>query len=165
MNHLGFLVNSDHRTRERFSRNKIGDKMQITGITQQQFTQAVEKAGVHYCDNLKPEFGTAYSPNRFRARVLPKMTGYQMGLPTEDLAPGQRRSASWQSQRRINAVCWHAYRDVLIEVFNINPDAKVRTSMAKYLGKESFYAEFPKTAFTVIGAPVCPFTMPDCCDC
>lgn len=140
--------------------------MQITGITKGQFEAAVTKAGCLYNDNLRPEFGTEYSPRRFRARVMLKQTGYQMGLATEELAPGQRRSGNvLGGQRRVNAVCWHAYRDVLVELFNIEPNAKVRTGMAKYLGKEGFYSNFPETARQNIGSMMYPVTMPECCDC
>lgn len=141
--------------------------MIITGITSAEFEQAVVKAGtLFYNDNLRAEFGTHYSSRRFTARVLPKQTGAKLGLPVEELAPGQRRSANVMSgQRRVNAVCWHAYRDVLIEVFNINPDAKVRTAMAKYLGRESFYENFPETGRHNIGSMMYPVTMPECCDC
>jgi hypothetical protein len=139
--------------------------MQITGITTGEFEQAVAKAGALYADNLRADFGTTYSPKRFRATVKLKVTGYGMGLPVEELAPGQKRSIKWSGERRVAAVCWHVYRDVLIEVFNINPDAKVRTAYAKYLGKESFYEEFPKTAHIDIGSAIMPITPVECCDC
>jgi hypothetical protein len=61
--------------------------------------------------------------------------------------------------------CWHGYRDVLIEVFNINPAARVYTAMAKYRGKESFYREYPQTGHRNVGAPIAPVTMPELCDC
>jgi hypothetical protein len=140
--------------------------MQITGVTKGQFEDAVRKAGILYNDNLKAEFGTEYSPRRFRARVVLKMTGYKMGLDVEELAPGQRRSGNvLAGQRRVNAVCWHAYRDVLVELFNAHPDVKVRTGMAKYIGKEGFYENFPGTAHHNIGSQMYPVTMPQCCDC
>lgn len=139
--------------------------MIITGVTPDEFRQAVAKAGIAYGDNLRAEVGREYSATRFNARVVLKTTGYRMGLPTSELAPGQRRSASAFSARRINAVCWHGYRDALIELFNINPNAKVRTAMAKYLGRESFYREYPKTGYQNIGAPIAPVTMPELCDC
>lgn len=136
--------------------------MIITGITTVEFEQAIAKAGALYGDNLRAEIGREYSKTRFAGRVVLRHTAFQLYGRGDDLAPGQRRS--WQG-RRINATCWHAYRDVLIEVFNINPNAKVRTSMAKYLGKDSFYEEFPKTAWQNIGSHVQPITMPQCCNC
>lgn len=140
--------------------------MIITGICKADFVEAVEKAGALYGNNLQPEFGTSYSDSRFRARVTLKETAYQMGLDRDELAPGQRRSGNVMGgMRRINAVCWHAYRDVLTEVFDINPKAKVYTGMAKYLGRESFYDRFPETGHTNIGSMMYPVTMPECCDC
>lgn len=140
--------------------------MMITGITVDQFELAVAMAGVSYKDNLRAEIGTRYSETRFNARVMLKVTGSGMGLPTDELAPGQKRSANVMGgQRRVAAVCWHVYRDVLIEVFDTNPKAKVRTAYAKYLGRESFYEEFPKTAWHPIGSTMYPMTPLDCCDC
>jgi hypothetical protein len=145
--------------------------MIVSGISPVQFAQAVEKAGALYCDNLRPEIGREYvrqdgTCQRFNARVLLKHTGYQLGLPVEDLAPGQKRSANvLGGQRRVAAVCWHVYRDVLIEVFNINPDAKVKTAYAKYYGKQAFYDLFPDTGHRNIGSMMYPVTPVECCDC
>jgi len=145
--------------------------MIVSGISPVQFAQAVEKAGVLYADNLKPHIGREYTRqdgtvNRFHARVLLKETGFGQGLPKDELAPGQKRSANVMSgQRRVAAVCWHVYRDVLVEVFNINPDAKVKTAYAKYYGKQAFYDLFPQTAYLPIGSMVYPMTPVECCDC
>lgn len=136
--------------------------MIVTGITTEEFEQAVAKAGAAYGDNLRAEIGREYSATRFNARVVLAESAGRMGIKSPGLAPGQRRS--WNG-RRINAVCWHGYRDALIEVFNTNPDAKVRTAMAKYLGRESFYQEFPRTADQNIGSMVAPAYMPELCDC
>jgi hypothetical protein len=136
--------------------------MIVTGITPDQFRDAVAKAGIAYGDNLRADIGREYSPTRFTARVVLAQTGNGLGIKNPGLAPGQRRS--WNG-RRINATCWHGYRDALIAVFDTNPDAKVRTAMAKYLGRESFYAEFPKTADQNIGSMMAPAYMPELCDC
>lgn len=136
--------------------------MIITGITTAEFEQAVAKAGALYEDNLRPEFGREYSARRFNATVKLKVTGYQMGFPTQELAPGQNRSASG---RRTAAVCWHVYRDVLIEVFNINPDAKVATMYAKYYGSEAFYELFPATGSINRGSMFAPIGASQTCDC
>lgn len=139
--------------------------MIITGITTEQFTDAVAKAGVLYGDNLRPEIGTEYSPTRFRARVVLRDTGYRLGLPTSELAPGQRRSASAFGRRRINAVCWHGYRDALREIFLINPETRIYTVLAKYTGRDAFERLYPPTADVNIGALLDPVTMPELCDC
>jgi hypothetical protein len=139
--------------------------MMITGITPEQFADAVAKAGALYEDNLRPEIGTQYSATRFRARVILRQTGYGLGLPTWDLAPAQRRSSSAFGRRRINAVCWHGYRDALREVFLINPETRIYTVLAKYKGQAEFNRLYPPTAHVNIGPPVDPVTLPELCDC
>ncbi|HEX2616631.1 MAG TPA: hypothetical protein VHL57_03760 [Flavobacteriales bacterium] len=135
--------------------------MQITGITPSDFQLAVHKANIAYGGNLTAEITSVQSPTRFRARVVPVQSGAQteaVGIS----APGARKS--W-SGRRIKAACWHAYRDVMIEVFNINPDARIYTGMAKYKGREGFEANYPRTADQNIGSMVQPAYMPDLCEC
>ena len=41
----------------------------------------------------------------------------------------------------------------------------MRTAMAKYLGRESFYEKYPKTGHQNIGSMAYPVTMPELCDC
>lgn len=141
--------------------------MQITGITPDQFAEIVRKVGDRdYEGNLAVDISSRQSPTRFRARVMLATTGYQMGLPTSDLAPAQRRSAStYRSSRRINAVCWHAFRDVFTELFDQYPDARIYTGLAKYRGRSEFYANYPATAHRNIGSMMYPMTMPETCDC
>lgn len=143
--------------------------MQITGVTPQQFSDIVAKVSANaYQNNLKAELGSQQSPTRFRGRVILAHTGYQLwgGKDTSLLAPGQRRSASaFSNGRRINAVCWHVYRDVLRELFNAYPEARVYTAMAKYKGRDGFEANYPATAHQNIGSMAYPMTMPETCDC
>lgn len=76
--------------------------------------------------------------------------------------PGTRRS--W-SGRRGPYACWHAYRDVLREIFKEYPNATVRTSMARYDGAAGFEREYPGTADKNIGSMFQPAYMPDLCEC
>lgn len=136
--------------------------MQITGITPDQFDSAVMRAGIRYGGNLRPEHGSRQSATRFRARVLPVATGYRLYGKGKDLAPGQRRS--WNGQR-INAVCWHAYRDVMYAVFAINPKARIATALAIYRGLDDFERKFPATGDRNIGSMMAPAYMPELCEC
>lgn len=63
------------------------------------------------------------------------------------------------------AACWHAYRDVMLAVFAINPDARIYTGLAKYRGLAGFLDHFPATAGENIGSMVQPAYMPELCDC
>lgn len=141
--------------------------MIVSGVTPAQFIEAVEKAGAHYDGNLRAEIGREFtrkdgSCQRFTARVVLRHTGFQLYGKGDDLAPGQRRS--WQG-RRINAACWHAYRDALQELFNTEPDAKVSTAFAKYHGAEQFSEKFPATGWANIGSMVQPVQYREACDC
>src|SRR5215207_5508272 len=136
--------------------------MIITGISAEQFTNAIDKLSAStYGDNLRAEVGRVYSGNRFAARVIPKDSGARMfGQQIKTSAPGAHKS--W-SGRRINAACWHAYRDAILAVFNINPDARVYTSMAKYVGRDGFMSAYPQTADKNIGSMMQPAYMPELC--
>lgn len=138
--------------------------MIVTGITTEQFNEIVAKLNATtYGGNLNTEIGRIYSPTRFAGRVTVRESGARL-FPKDKsrTAPGARRS--W-SGRRIAAACWHAYRDVLAGVFEVNPDARVRTAMAKYIGREGFLANYPETANQNIGSMASPAYMPELCDC
>lgn len=141
--------------------------MIVSGVTPEQFIEAVEKAGTQYDSNLRAEIGQRYvrqdgTCQRFTARVVLRHTGFQLHGKGTDLAPGQRRSAQG---RRINAACWHAYRDALQALFDAEPDAKVKTAFAKYYGAEQYSEKFPATGWANIGSMAQPVQFREACDC
>ena len=137
--------------------------MQITGITPEQFTQAVARVGAKsYEHNLSPEISSVQSPKRFRARVICYESGARIPSLKGQSAKGARKS--WNG-RRLNATCWHAYRDVMFAIFEINPKARIATSMAIYKGIEGFNELYPSTADQNIGSMAAPAYMPDLCTC
>lgn len=138
--------------------------MIVTGVTTSELSSAVDKLNAStYANNLTLSVGREYSPNRFSCRVIPAESGARIfPKSSRQSAPGARKS--W-SGRRINAACWHAYRDVIGAVFAINPNARVYTGMAKYRGVEGFHANYPATAHVNVGSVMQPAYMPDLCDC
>lgn len=48
--------------------------------------------------------------------------------------------------RRIASACWHAHRDLFYAIFDINPNAVIKTALADYNGLEDFERKFPGTA-------------------
>lgn len=55
------------------------------------------------------------------------------------------------SQRKIpGAVCWHGHYEFMLELFTLKPDARIRTSMAYYRGREDFL-EKAQTTFAKLG--------------
>lgn len=43
------------------------------------------------------------------------------------------------------AVCWHGHRDFMIELFNRYPDARLKSALADYRGRDDFWNKFPET--------------------
>jgi hypothetical protein len=76
--------------------------------------------------------------------------------------PGARTASSG---RHGPYACWHAYRDVLQALFDAYPDARVRTSLANYIGRDGFERDYPATGWRNVGSQMEPRCMPDLCDC
>ena len=137
--------------------------LQITGISPELFTQITARVGSKtYEHNLNPQITSVQSPKRFRARVVTFESGARIPHLKGMSAAGARKS--W-SGRRLNAACWHAYRDVLMGIFDANPDARVQTALATYKGRDDFMAKFPATGDRNIGSMVQPAYMPELCEC
>ena len=70
------------------------------------------------------------------------------------------------SRRKINAVCWHGFRDFLIELYNISGNNfRVVTAQTTYNNKDDFYNKYPATAVTNIGSMIEPLHYEDACNC
>jgi hypothetical protein len=127
--------------------------MELRKITPTEFESAVERVSQHYGGNLRVARGAhalGKSGTRGRVEVI------------DSRGPGARRS--W-SGRRGRYACWHVYRDVLREVFRINPDATVITGLARYKGSDGFEREYPLTADKNVGSWMEPAYMSELCDC
>lgn len=128
--------------------------MKLQNVTLAQFEQAVTLANALTYGHLKVhpdahEFGT-------------RKVGVQGRLTVDSsYAKGARLSSSG---RHIQAACWHAFRDVIRELFVISPDAIVTTSLAKYTAA-NFETTYPQTGNVNIGSLFYPVTMPELCDC
>lgn len=127
--------------------------MELIGITLEEFKSAVSSVSADYDDNLViHDDAKSTSSRSSRGRVVVK----------DSRGAGARRS--W-SGRHGKWACWHAYRDVLTELFEINPNARIRTALTVYNGEEGFEQSYPATAYKNIGSMVQPAYMPELCDC
>ena len=78
----------------------------------------------------------------------------------------QRTSASgFRSDRRVNAVCWHGFRDFFRAVFELDPNAVCRTALATWKGSEHFEANYQESGHTNIGSEFYPMRHVDACRC
>ena len=67
--------------------------------------------------------------------------------------------------RKVNAICWHGFRDFLTELYNIYSDLRVFTAQITYNNKEDFELKYPDTANINIGSMVQPLSYKDACFC
>ena len=67
--------------------------------------------------------------------------------------------------RKVNAICWHGYRDFLIELYKVYSDLRVFTAQITYNNKEDFELKYPDTANINIGSMVQPLKYGSACFC
>ena len=67
--------------------------------------------------------------------------------------------------RKVNAICWHGFRDFLTELYKIYSDLRVFTAQITYNNKEDFELNYPNTANINIGSMVQPLKYKDACFC
>ena len=67
--------------------------------------------------------------------------------------------------RKVNAICWHGYRDFLIELYKVYSDLRVFTAQITYNNKEDFELKYPDTANINIGSVVQPLNYGNACFC
>lgn len=76
--------------------------------------------------------------------------------------PGARRT---RHNRRSVHACWHAYRDVIREVFRKYPDAQITTGLTCYRSPQHFEAVHHHTANMNIGSPLDVIPIVSLCEC
>lgn len=77
----------------------------------------------------------------------------------------QRRSAGYQAGRKVNAVCWHGFRDFFRACFEMTPDAKFTTALDTWKGSEDFEARYRNSGWKNIGSQMFPTCAAEACDC
>lgn len=120
--------------------------MEFRNCTPSEMQSALVAANAMYDNNLRidPEYKRGAYHTRLRA--------VRSGVIGTRTTPRGKRS--------VNA-SWEAHHDFLKALFDINPEAKVRTAFAYYKGKDVFYKLFPDTAYRNVGSQMYPCTMPD----
>jgi hypothetical protein len=126
--------------------------MQVWNVTKQQLAQALKVVTEQYsknvCWNREPEpVGRSF---RLTIRVH---TGYGQGA---------KRSARG---RRTASACWHAHRDFMRALFELAPNARLKTSLADYRGRDDFEAKYESTGWVSPGSIMAPQQLQDSCDC
>jgi hypothetical protein len=70
------------------------------------------------------------------------------------------------SKKKIGgAVCWHGYRDFLINLYKVNQNIRIVSATAEYLDETHFNETYPDTWNKNIGSMVNPAPYGACCTC
>ena len=119
--------------------------MKVWGVTVADLKTAADRAGV------------LISGGGYLTHGTPRQVGNALSftLRTREAAPGdpvrwQRRSINQvrkdgEFRRVANAVCWHGHREFMLQVFEINPDARIQTGLADYRNREDFKLKYRST--------------------
>ena len=67
--------------------------------------------------------------------------------------------------RKVNAICWHGFKDFLTNLFDQYPKLRVVTAQITYNGYDEFMSKFESTAIINIGSQVQPLNYEDACFC
>ena len=79
-------------------------------------------------------------------------------------APYQRSDVRG-NDRRVNAVCWHGFRDFFRAVYRIEPGAVFHTAFDTWRGSEDFELRFRESGHRNIGSQMCPMAAAEACRC
>ena len=68
-------------------------------------------------------------------------------------------------KNKVNAVCWHGYRDFMIELYKISDNFRIKTCDIYYQNEEDFYNRYQSTGYKNIGSVIDPIQYKDACLC
>ena len=66
---------------------------------------------------------------------------------------------------KVNAVCWHGFRDFLKSLYEIDENFRVVTAQTTYTNKENFYSTYEDTRYNNIGSMMQPIELGSACLC
>jgi len=77
---------------------------------------------------------------------------------------GNGAHRSWQG-RRTTYACWHVHAEFFRALFESFPDARIKSAMADYRGRESFEKLYELTGMRNVGPRVQPCQAREACEC
>lgn len=139
--------------------------MRIKGLSIEQIKTCADKAGWFRLDNVRRK-------GNFIAFVL-RMAGpianigrlYDKGEVTAHHHMIRYRKRGMNMERWTGAVCFHGHKAFMDEVFKLNPEALIVTTMARYEGKEDFDRKWVGTGMRPHGMGYMGLQYREFCDC
>lgn len=136
--------------------------MNVWGFTEKQIQATVDFVSAYeYSDNLIVDRLDTITESTLRTNLKLRVVSSR--------GPGHRLAArahhNTGNRRHLVAACWHAHRDVLTVLFDMQPEARIKTCFADYRGQDGFLRLFPATYRRNAGSQVEPVFYGQCCDC
>jgi hypothetical protein len=102
--------------------------------------------------------------------IRPEGRGFRFQLRTDGTRTWRRRGFSRRpsdGERRWTggAVCWHGHRAFMRAVYQLEPEAIIATSMARYTSARQFEATHESTGNRMVGSQADPVSFAELCDC
>ena len=69
------------------------------------------------------------------------------------------------SKRKVNAICWHGFRDFFIELYKYNDSLRIVTANTTYTSVFDFYKNYNQTGYKNIGSALEPLEYNKACLC
>lgn len=85
--------------------------------------------------------------------------------PLTDTFRATREADTKSGRRRIWAVCWHGHYAFMRDVFEADPAAEIRSSMARYRGRDEFFALAELSGDRNVGSMAAPARYGSACLC
>src|SRR5262245_25247581 len=136
-------------------------------VTAATLTAAAEEIGVRAEIDTQSARGTRHRVKLFPIVLITSRRPSGTRYPDErGDSKYQRTSAScFHDGRRVNAVCWHGFRDFFRAVYRREPEAVFYTAMATWRGSVHFEANFRDSGHRNIGSQMYPRAAAECCRC
>jgi hypothetical protein len=94
---------------------------------------------------------------------------YRVVLIKEKTSPKYQRTGFLTlkngQKNKVNSICWHGYRDFLIELYKVYDGLRITTAQITYKNKEDFELSFKNTGTKNIGSIVEPLQYQHACLC
>lgn len=91
--------------------------------------------------------------------------GRQYRVKVNPGKPNKYQRINAVTGRKVNAVCWHGFRDFFLAVYRIEPGAKFVTQVDTWNGSADFEARFRESGYRNVGSMMYPVRAIDNCTC
>ena len=114
------------------------ETMRIWGVSEADIRESAAEVGLVIFNDYRHD-GVRPVGRGFDCRL-----GVDMHQPRDEAGylPFQRLG---MQGRRLPYVCWHGHKRFMLAIFDRNPDAKIRTALAVYHGKQDFWKKHRDT--------------------